>query len=199
VANFSVANPPSNGRLLDAIASDFVAHGYDIRRLERTILLSRAYQRSSTPEAGNVDDRGNFARAAPRILAAGVLLDALDAALGRPVANRADPRIANRDRARALRVMGRSRDASLPQALFLMVDADLLDRLARGRLSGLLESDRCDAEIIDELYLATLSRLPAADERDRVLDHLRAKADRKAAMTDVLWALINTREFFLNH
>ncbi len=74
-----------------------------------------------------------------------------------------------------------------------------MDRLARGRLGGLLESDLCDAEIIDELYLAALSRFPTADERHRILDHLRARADRKAAMTDVLWALINTREFILNH
>ena len=61
VDGFSVANPPSNPRLLDALAADFVAHGYDIRRLERTILNSRAYQRSSEPVAGNLDDRGNFA------------------------------------------------------------------------------------------------------------------------------------------
>jgi hypothetical protein len=80
-----------------------------------------------------------------------------------------------------------------------MADAGLMDKLARGRLRALLESDRCDAEIVDELYLATLSRFPDPDERDRILEHLRAGADRKAAMADVLWALINTREFILNH
>src|SRR5206468_12255035 len=78
----SVANPPSNGRLLDAMAADFVAHGYDLRRLERTILTSRAYHRSSTPNEGNLDDRGNFARSVPRTMMAEVLVDALNAALG---------------------------------------------------------------------------------------------------------------------
>jgi hypothetical protein len=222
VDNFSVANPPSNERLLDALASDFVAHGYDIRRLERTILRSRAYQRSSTPEGGNLDDRGNFARAVPRMPMAEVLVDMLNAALGvpgdfgpdAPPGARAIEVAANEVRSpdleRAFRVFGRPRrtsscdcerprDPALPQALFLMADSALMDRLARGRLRGLLESDRCDAEIVDELYLATLSRSPTADERDRILDHLRGKADRKAAMTDVLWALINTREFILNH
>ena len=52
VDGFSVTNPPSNSRLLDALAADFVAHGYDIRRLERTVLNSRAYQRSSNPSRG---------------------------------------------------------------------------------------------------------------------------------------------------
>ena len=58
VDGFSVTNPPSNPRLLDALAADFVAHGYDIRRLERLILNSRAYRRASPPVAGNLDDRG---------------------------------------------------------------------------------------------------------------------------------------------
>ncbi len=222
VDNFSVANLPSNARLLDAMAGDFVAHGYDIRRLERTILGSRAYQLSSMPEAGNLEDRGNFARAVPRMMMAEVLVDALNAALGvtgefgpnAPTGARAIEVATNHvrspDLARAFRVFGRPRrlsacdcerprDPALPQVLFLMSDAGLLDKLARGRLRALLDSDRCDAEFIDELFLATLSRFPTADERGRALDHLRPNADRKAAMTDVLWALFNTREFILNH
>lgn len=82
VDDFSAANPPSTPRLLDALAGDFAAHGYDVRRLERAVLSSRAYQRSSAPAAGNLDDRGNFARSIPRPLMAEVLVDSLDAALG---------------------------------------------------------------------------------------------------------------------
>ncbi len=222
VDNFSVANPPSNGRLLDAIAADFVSHGYDIRRLERKILGSRAYQRSSTPEPGNLDDRRNFARSVPRILMAEVLVDALNDALGVPgefgpdapkgarAIEVAANRVGSEDLARAFRVFGRPRrqatcdcerprDPALPQALFLMSDEGVLKKLAAGRLRALLDSDRCDAEILDELFLATFSRFPTAEERVRALDHARHKADRKAAMTDVLWALINSREFILNH
>ncbi len=222
VDNFSVANPPSNTRLLDALATDFVSHVYDIRRLERTILRSRAYQRSSQPEAGNLDDRRNFARALPRMMMAEVLVDAINAALGVPGEFGADsPKgaraievaanlVQSPDLAQAFRVFGRPRRVAtcdcerprgpeLPQALFLMSDPGLLDKLARGRLRTLFESDRCDAAIIDELFLATLSRFPTDDERNRILEHLRTKTSRKAAMTDVLWAIINTREFILNH
>jgi hypothetical protein len=84
VDSFSVANPPSNPRLLDALAADFAAHRFDIRHLERMILNSRAYQRSSMPRDGNLVDRGNFARFVPRILMAEVAVDVLAAALGVP-------------------------------------------------------------------------------------------------------------------
>ena len=49
VDDFSLANPPSNARLLDALANDFVDHKFDIRQLERTILQSRTYQLSLKP------------------------------------------------------------------------------------------------------------------------------------------------------
>ena len=157
VDGFSVTNPPSNPRLLDALAADFVAHGYDIRRLERMVLNSRAYQRSSQPVAGNLDDRGNFARSMPRPLMAEVLVDALNAALGVPgdfgpdapkgsrAIEIATNRVASPDLARAFRVFGRPERAAvcdcerpkapaLPQTLFLMTDDALLAKLKSGRV-----------------------------------------------------------------
>ena len=125
VDNFSVTNPPSNPRLLDALAADFVAHGYDIRRLERTVLNSQAYQRSSVPVSGNLDDRGNFARSLPRPLIAEVLVDALDAALGVPgdfgpdapkgarAIEIATNRVASPDLARVFRILGRPERTSV--------------------------------------------------------------------------------------
>ncbi|MBX6315465.1 MAG: DUF1549 domain-containing protein, partial [Isosphaeraceae bacterium] len=82
VDNFAVSNPPSNGRLLDALAREFIASGYDIRRLERLILTSSTYQLSSAPNAMNLHDRTNYARAYPRRMLAEVLVDVLNAALG---------------------------------------------------------------------------------------------------------------------
>jgi hypothetical protein len=222
VDGFSVTNPPSNPRLLDALAADFVAHGYDVRRLERTVLNSRAYRRSSTPVAGNLDDRGNFARSVPRPLMAEVLVDALDAALGVPgefgpdapkgarAIEVATNRVASPDLARAFRVLGRPERASacdcerpkapaLPQTLFLMTDDALLAKLKAGRVRALAGSDRCDAEAVEELFLASLSRPPSRDEARSALDHLRSGLDRATGLADVLWALINTREFVLNH
>jgi hypothetical protein len=222
VDGFSVANPPSNPRLLDALAADFVAHGYDIRRLERTVLTSAAYQRSSAPAAGNRDDRGNFARSVPRPMMAEVLVDALDAALGvpgdfgpdAPKGARAIEVATNRarspDLARAFRVFGRPERAAvcdcerpkapaLPQSLFLMTDTALLGKLKAGRVRALAGSDLCNAEAVEELFLAALSRFPSDDEARAALDHLRASPDRASGLADVLWALINTREFVLNH
>jgi hypothetical protein len=222
VDGFSVANPPSNPRLLDALANDFVAHGYDIRRLERMIVSSRAYQRSSAPSEGSRDDHGNFARALPRPLMAEVLVDALNDALGVPgefgpdapgsarAIEIATNRVESPDLARVFRIFGRPERTAVcdcerpaapavPQTLFLMTDSGLLAKIKSGRLRGLLGSDQSDAEIVDELFLTTLSRAPAGDESRAALEHVQERPDRGAAFVDILWALLNTREFILNH
>jgi hypothetical protein len=56
-----------------------------------------------------------------------------------------------------------------------------------------------DDEVLEDLFLASLSRLPTAGERQAFHEHRSKASDRRAAFTDTLWALINTREFFLNH
>jgi hypothetical protein len=221
VDDFSVSNPPSNERLLDALARDFRAGGYDIRRLERLILSSRTYQLSSRPNASNRGDRRNYSHALVRPLLAEVAVDVLGSALGTredlgpdaPPGSRAIEVATNRPRAshlaRTFRVFARpprastcdcerAREPALPQALFLMSDADLLRRMEQGRLRDLLASDRCDGDIIEDLFLATLSRFPDAAEKQAALEHLSGRS-RKAALADVLWGLLNTREFILNH
>jgi hypothetical protein len=215
VDGFSVANPPSNERLLDALAAEFRASGYDIRRLERSILSSQAYQRSSVPNARNRHDRANYARSYPRPLMAEVALDVLDGALGRDDADPraidvAESRVTDPDQARAFRVFGRplrtttcdcerERAPGVTQTLFRMTDRRIRDGIATGRLPALLASGKCAGEIIEELFLATLSRPPSDDERASALAHVAARPSRTEAFTDVLWALINTREFLLNH
>src|SRR5262249_33500271 len=152
VDGFSVTNPPSNPRLLDALAADFVAHGDDIRRLERLILNSRAYQRSSQPVAGERAQPGELPPPLPRPLVAPVPVDAIHAALDvpgdfGPDASRgsraieiATNRVASPELARAFRAFGRPERAAvcdcerpkapaLPQTLFLMTDDALLARL----------------------------------------------------------------------
>lgn len=222
VDSFSVANPPSNERLLDALAADFVAHGYDIRHMERTILGSLAYQRSSTPTDGNLEDRENFARAVPRKLMAEVLVDSLNEALGVPgefgtdakqgvrAIEIATNRVQSPDLARVFRIFGRPqraatcdcerpREPAVPQTLFFMTDTGLLDKISKGRLRQLLQSGKDDDAIVDELFLATLSRFPSSDEKRSAIDHVKSKPDRSAALSEVLWAILNTREFVLNH
>jgi hypothetical protein len=222
VDGFSVANPPSNAALLDALAADFTAHRYDIRRLERLILTSRTYQLSAVPNATNAGDAVNFSHARPRRLLAEVVIDVLAAALGAPedfgkdapdgarAIEVAPNRIRDPYLARVFRVFGRPsrvalcdcerpREPALPQTLFLMTDERLLKRLSDGRLKGLLAGRKSDREVVEELFLATLSRPPDEGEERAALAQVRAKGDRRAGFTDVMWALINTREFILNH
>ena len=89
-------------------------------------------------------------------------------------------------------------EPALPQKLFLMTDTNLLNKFRTSRLQGLLKSDRSDEQVLDELFLATLTRYPTEHDKKVFAAH-RASKDRATALTDTLWALINTREFILNH
>src|SRR5262249_8579963 len=222
VDNFSVANPPSNEKLLDALAADFVEHGYNIRRLERIVLASRTYQLSALPNESNANDRGNFARARVRRLMAEGGVDVLNAALGTqeecgpglPGGARAIEIAPNRVQdghlATIFRIFGRpartltcdcerSQEPAVPQTLFLMSDPALLAKIEKGRLQALLDEQKPDETIIEELFLATLSRFPDENEKRTTLEHLKNTGHRKKAFVDTLWALINTREFIVNH
>jgi hypothetical protein len=237
VDDFSLANPPSNPALLDTLAREFVRGDYDLRALERTILNSRTYQLSSVPNATNRFDRSNFARSYVRPLMAEVVVDVLNAALGveerwgpeHPVGARAieigSSRVQNGAVAYAFRVFGRpprttacdcerAVDPGLPQKLYLMADPVLLGKL-RGsrRVAVLLAQKKSDNEILEELFLATLSRPPTAAERKRFAAHREEEielpagkgkarkgiAPRQAVFDDALWALLNTTEFIFNH
>jgi hypothetical protein len=78
-------NPPSNAELLDALATDFVGHGYNVKRLIRTIMNSAAYQRSANPLPGNAGDDRYYARYLIRRLPAEVVLDAYAHVTGVPL------------------------------------------------------------------------------------------------------------------
>jgi hypothetical protein len=221
VDDLSANNPPSNERLLDLLAANFIKSGYDVRLLERTILSSRTYQLSSSPNDTNRADRSNFSRSYPRKLMAEVVLDVLNDALGTKEdfgraasGKRAIEVAANRVNedyaARLFRIFDRPLRTStcdcerpsnpaLPQTLFLMTDPALLKKISTGRLAKLFSAKMSDARIVDELFLATLSRLPDQNEKTSALDRASAASDREAGLTDVLWALVNTREFILNH
>jgi hypothetical protein len=224
VDDFAVGNPPSNPALLDALAGDFAARGFDLRHLERTILNSQTYQRSSDVNPTNRFDSRNYSHALVRPLMAEAVVDVLGDALGvrddfGRVARRGSraieigaSRVGNGDLAYAFRIFGRpprsvacdcerAADPALPQALYLIGDRSVVGKIdpKRGRLKALLASDRTDDEILDELFLATLSRLPTDEDRSLFHDYRASHADRGQAFADTLWALVNTREFVLNH
>ena len=225
VDDFSLANSPTNARLLDALAQDFIKSGYDIRKLERTILMSRTYQLSYVPNDTNTFDKNNYSHAYVRPLMAEQVVDVLNAALGvdeKFTGQEAAPagtkmvevgtsRL-NGSVAYALRIFGRpprttacdcerAMEPALPQTLFRMTDAAVLAKFndRTGRVMTLAKSKLTDDELVAELFLGTLSRLPTAAEKADALKHLKDAKTRTMAITDLLWALVNTREFILNH
>ncbi len=234
VDDFSIGNPPSNPELLDWLASEFVAHRFDIRYIEGLVLNSRTYQQSSFPNETNMHDKRNFARSYPRRMMAETVVDVLSSALGveqrfnsdAPAGSRAIEVAATNVRDGNLRyvfrVFGRpdrksacdcdrSDSPSLTQTLFMMTDQQVLGRIRNGRLrtlisdergrrlrEGSISSDELD-EIFDELSLAILTRYPTSAERRKSAQHVRRKDDRVKALADVVWAMLNSREFLLVH
>jgi hypothetical protein len=219
---FSAANPPSHPELFDELAEDFVTNGYDIRRLERLILNSATWQLSSEPNSTNTRDNRHLARAYVRLPPPETIVDMWHAATG--VAADFGDSVPNEIRAveigpdrlgderwdRFFQTFGRStrtqtcdceatQTPSIRQTLALMCDPHLLAELPNGRLKTLLDNGLDDDELLDELFLNTLSRWPNADEREATKQHIETSADRNQVFEDVLWALLNTQEFITNH
>lgn len=219
---FSAANPATNPRLLERLAEEFVRSNYDVAHMERLILSSQAYQRSAVPTQNNSADRYNVAHAPVRMLMAEVVLDAINAALetvddfgtdvprGSQAIELAPNTFTNRSLNELFRILGRgdrkslcdcdrTTTPSLRQPILLLSDPRILDKIRRGRLARLLEQKQTNEEIIDEFFLATLSRRPDVAERTFTLTQLDQASDRNEALVDIVWALINTREFITNH
>jgi len=218
-----VTNPPSNPELLDALAKDFVENGYSLKHLVRTIVKSRTYQLSSTPNEFNKHDKQNYARYYPRRMAAEVLLDAVNQVTdapsgfgGLPQDQHAPKRaIMLPDESFAsyfLDVFGRPQrisacecervsEANLAQALHLLNSDDVNQKLTRGggRADALAKDPRPDAEKVEELFLWAFGRKPDATQLEKALAHVaKHQANKKVAYENILWALLNTKEFIFN-
>jgi hypothetical protein len=215
VDDIRASNPPSNPALLDALAKDVADHNFDLQYLMRTIANSRAYQTSILPNEWNAADRDNFSHAFPRRLSAEELMDAVASTAGaRPnfpevpedtaAAQLVDPHIGQEG---FLDVFGRPpresacecerrSDFSLPQALNLVNGRTISDAVAdpKGRIASLVLSGKSDTAIVDELYLASLGRMPTSEERDRGVRYL-APGPRATRAQDLLWALLNSKAF----
>ena len=219
---FTPSNPPSNPALLDWLAEGFVESGYDMKWLHRQIVSSETYQRSWRPNETNREDLRNYSRAIPRRIPAEIIYDAMKQAtaktdqleevrtnLKRRGTGHLSMRMAG---THAMKVFGkpdraincdceRVNQSTLLQSIFLQNDPLVRMRLEySGWISELSESDSNDvSEVINKAWLRTVNRLPRAEEISRAKKHLASVPSTEEGVTDLLWALINTKEFILNH
>lgn len=294
--DMSLANPPSNRRLLDYLATEFVNRNFDMKWLHREIIASDTYQRSWQTNETNAKDERNFARAVPRRLPAEVAYDAIATATGsdekaatarETLKGRAinvatsSARVQGNQAGNAtfgLQVFGRSvresncdcdrsMDASLLQTVYLQNDTSVLAMLSGGRDSWIdqiklkagklkdgTEPDKVDfgkelprmkvrlerarkeknkeqverleeriaalqkadkerkaiadqpegvnldpVTLIRQSYLRTLSRQPTDEEITRCQQFLADASSPLEGAKGILWTLINTKEFIVNH
>lgn len=219
------ANPPSHPELLDWLTNGFIENRYDMKWLHRQIVSSHAYQRSWKPNETNRADRRNFSRAIPRRIPAEVVYDSVKQALA-GADQIEEVRIDLTRRAighlsmhlagtYAMHVFGkpersvncdceRVNQPTLLQSIFLQNDplieqrlaaSGWVDEVASQEAKG-MKIDRTD--IIHEAWLRTVNRLPTAAEKERMQQHFSQAESVSEGLRDLLWALINTKEFILN-
>jgi hypothetical protein len=221
VDDMRATNPASNGELLDALARDFALHHYDLRYVLRTIMNSRAYQLSSALAEGNRADAAGiyYTRYNVKRLTAEELADAVDFATGTrekyqglPPGTRAiqlpDPEVKSffldvfgRPPRRVACECERGSQPNIAQALHLLNGTQLNQKIASssGRIETLLRAKAPEGQAVNELYLATVSRPPRLEELEKAKVWLRTAPSTKQGLQDLLWSLLNSREFLFNH
>ncbi|MBI1347613.1 DUF1553 domain-containing protein [bacterium] len=212
-------NPPSNPELLVKLSQEFIEHKFDMRHIIRLMLTSRTYQLSSEPITENAGDLQNFARYYPRRFTAEVLLDAVDQATGHksqfgnmssearavdlPHENFGSYFLDTFDRPRRVTACEceRGTAATLSQVLLLANSDELENKIASGdaRIDKLFKEQKSTPQMIEDLYLATFSRYPTPQEIITAESHITRSADTRRGVEDVLWSLVNSREFLFNH
>ncbi len=227
--DFRASNPAVNPALLEALAADLVAQHFDLRALIRRIMNSRTYQQSAIPNETNREDEINFSHTVLRPLQAEQLLDSLAQVTGvkprldpskplrRAVQMPAPPAVrrgrgAASEGERFLSTFGkpgrllsceceRSEETTLAQAFQLITGKLLNEMLSEedNRLGKLLSAGRSNPQIVEELYLVALNRPPSDQERSTALAFVARGKDRRTRLEDLLWGLVNSKEFLLRH
>lgn len=220
IDDIRATNPASNEPLLAALETHLQERNYDLKALTRTLLNSRLYQLTSETNGANADDLQNFSHAAYKPLPAEVLLDAINQTtgteekfIGWPQGYRAIQVWDNRMPSYFFRVFGRplrrsvcqcerGNEPSISQALHLMnspeVNAKIQNRTGRAR--RVATSGQQPSEMIETLYLAALSRFPTPEEREIMAQAFgNSASSSRSAVEDIMWTLLNTKEFIYNH
>lgn len=223
VDDFRITNPPTHPALLRALASNFQQHGYDLKHLFRLILQSRTYQLSHIPNESNKDDASNYSRAYSRPLLAEVLWDAISQFAGgeEGFEHWRGARASRRTRAidlvtpdlfpahflevygqpNRLMVPDRKMDANLGQALHILAGSTYTDKISGpgGRVDRAVKSGASNRQVIEDFYLAAVSRFPTTAEQTEIEQWMTARPSRREALEDLVWSLAVSREFAYNH
>lgn len=226
--HLSPFNPATHPELLDELSREFVKNGYDLKWLHRAILRSRTYQQSSQATAANAMDRSNYAYFYYRRLGAEVLVDAVNQAtgtsenmdmkyyhwpetmktveipympkngfitfmleqLGRPQRNSAVQCDCERDA-----------NASVLQVLSFANHPRVWEKIAsdKGQAARIIKEIADDNARVEEVFLSTLCRLPTDAERQACLKYLKESESPAKGLQGIMWSLLNTREFLLQH
>jgi len=215
VDDFRSSNPPTNVELLDALAAEFVKSKFDRKHMIRLICNSAAYQRSSGTNEFNADDAELFSHMKIRRLNAEQLQDAIGYLCGtlKPLTaetkNRSEFATQRLfpEQSQFLKAFGqpertsactcdRVSDPTVDQGLELMNGASVRNRIAKSvdRYLPINENQR-----IDELYLVAFARFPNEKERIAIQKFMATRTDPKQGIEDLVWVLINTREFLFQH
>lgn len=215
-------NPPTNPQLLNALACSLAESRFDLRQLMRQIIASRTYQASTAVNATNANDEQNYSRALLRRLSAEVLLDAICDATGVPekfagvpAGSRAVQLWDSQATSYFLTTTGRpsrstvcecERVASptVTQVLHTLNSANLEGKISHDAglvVKTLRDHPNENGPVINETYLAFVSRLPTDIETQRAAEHFaKSGSDRRqSAAEDLAWALMNSLEFIYNH
>lgn len=219
IDDFRDSNPPSNARLLDELARQFAANNFSQKWVIRTICNSRTYQLSSRKNSFNKDDEIYCSHANTRLLTAEQLLDGICAVTsvpeqfpGMPLGTRAcelaDPptdhyflKVFGQPQREMACQCERSSESNLSQAL-QMINGPVVHNKLRadnGRIAIMLKENKSNEEIITSLYLAALARTPSVEEMTASTKHIGAQQDRRQALEDVGWAILNSKEFLFQH
>jgi hypothetical protein len=220
VDDVRISNPPSNRELLEALGQHLADYNFDAKRLIRDICNSRTYQLAVVPNDTNRDDDQQFSHARLRRLRADVLLDSIAEVTDAPSTFNETPRGyravqlfegLNRSNNYFLKTFGLcSRESvnasetrlepTLAQALHLLNGDTIEGKLARSAVvADLLKAGKKPGDIVDDLFIRTLSRKPSEPEKKKLLALVTPNPKDRKAYDDILWALLNSTEFAFNH
>lgn len=214
-----VTNPPTNPQLHDELGAKMIEYNYDLRKLVRDICNSYTYQMSTHPREPENNDPRNFSQAQVRRLSSEQMLDAIVKVTGNDVKFKNLPK-----GARAVQVAGgdsgvyflsvfgrparetvctceRRSEPNLAQSLHL-INGDTINGAIKGKgglLDSLLAAETPPDQIIDRLYLAAVSRHPDEEEKNQMNAYVAGAENKREALEDVFWSMLNSKEFIFNH